>query len=135
MISSVYNPSTANGWKALIQQQIAHNQPKELFEGPLQIVCHIYMPRPKSHYRTGSKSHLLKDNAPFWYDKTPDNDNLEKAIYDAISDTCAVWKDDKQIAMNLTDVCYSETPGATIEITQLTVPDPDHTKQNKRTTS
>ena len=54
--------------------------------GSLKVELHFLFKRPKSHYRTGKNSHILKDSAPYDMTNKPDLDNLAKAIYDACQD-------------------------------------------------
>ena len=51
--------------------------------------------RPKSHYRIGKFSHLLKDSAPDDHTQYPDIDKLERAILDAL--TGVAYSDDAQV--------------------------------------
>ena len=57
--------------------------------------------RPKSHYRTGRFSSLLRDAAPQLHTCKPDLDNLIKAAVDALGDfdggAALVWADDSQV--------------------------------------
>ena len=55
----------------------------------------FYFNRPKSHYRTGKFSYLLKDDAPAYHTKTPDTSNLDKFVEDALQPN--FYKDDSQI--------------------------------------
>ena len=55
----------------------------------------FYFNRPKSHYRTGKYSYLLKDDAPKYHTKTPDIDNLAKFVADSFNKHFYV--DDSQI--------------------------------------
>ena len=60
----------------------------------------IVLPRPKSHFRTGKYSHLLRDDAPVWVSKrgAGDVDNYAKAIYDSLEGV--IWKNDSQIVQD-----------------------------------
>lgn len=51
--------------------------------------------RPKSHYRTGKYSHLLRDDAPDRHLQDPDGDKLERAILDAL--TKVAYADDNEV--------------------------------------
>jgi Holliday junction resolvase RusA-like endonuclease len=62
------------------------------FEGPLVADMVFSIARPKSHYRTGRFSHLLRDSAPTAPACTPDLSKLCRATEDAM--TGIVWKDD-----------------------------------------
>jgi len=90
----VYNPDTADDWKSCIRADWkALNQPA--WEGPLKVSLAFYFARPASHFGTGKKAGILKDKAPHWYEKKPDQDNLDKAVLDALTNAGA-WSDDCQ---------------------------------------
>lgn len=84
------------------------------YAGAVVLTIHFLMPRPKSHYRTGRFSHVLKDSAPQEHTQKPDGDKLARALGDAltragfITDDAIVtrWVVDKRWAE------YGETPGA-----------------------
>ena len=122
-ISTVYTPKVADQWKSLVRLQARLKARRRLLEGPLIVTLTFYMPRPKSHYRTGKYSDQLKDNAPTYHDKKPDIDNLVKAVFDAIGDSKVIWKDDNQVAAMNVLVCYSKKPGVEIKIRELLTDD------------
>jgi Holliday junction resolvase RusA-like endonuclease len=66
--------------------------------GPINACLHFYFPRPKSHYRTGRNSHLLKDSATEYKSTKPDLDKLVRAALDAITQSGRIWRDDAQVA-------------------------------------
>ena len=68
----------------------------ELIRGPVRLTVRFYFTRPKNHFRTGSKAHLLRDDAPTWHAQTPDLDKLTRCLADSL--TGVVLADDKQIA-------------------------------------
>ncbi len=61
----------------------------------LSLSAEFWIPRPKSHYRVGKFSHLLKPDAPHRHTYKPDLDNLTKQIGDALNGFA--FKDDAQI--------------------------------------
>lgn len=65
--------------------------------GPVEVEINFWMPRPRYHFRTGARAHLLRDNAPSFVDKKPDIDKLARATLDALT-TSAVLRDDAQVA-------------------------------------
>ena len=75
--------------------QIAKYKPKKPFTGFISFKITFYMPRPKSHYRTGKYSHLLKANARAFHNVKPDIDNLVKFYMDLMNKVFYV--DDSQI--------------------------------------
>lgn len=94
----VYDPGTANGWKALIAAQLKDHRGKRI-TGPLEVRCTFNMPRPKADFGTGKNAGILKPSVPKFHTKKPDMDNLEKAVYDTLSHKSGigVWHDDSQI--------------------------------------
>jgi len=89
----MYNPS------AVLQMSFAKAcssvMPHKPFEGPLRAHLVFYFQRPKSHYRTGKYSHLLKPGAPTYHCGRKDLDNLVKFVLDALN--AKVYVDDSQI--------------------------------------
>src|SRR5262249_28264790 len=54
------------------------------FDGPLVLDVVFYFARPKSHYRTGANSHLLRDGAPAAPMGPPDLSKLVRSTEDAL---------------------------------------------------
>lgn len=80
--------------------------------------------RPKSHYRTGRYSQLLKPSAPHFHTQKPDVDKLPRAILDAVT-KADVWLDDCYVShLSSTRVwvdLYSGIPsGVRVTITEIT---------------
>lgn len=93
---------------------------------PVRVDIEFRMPRPKKHFRTGRYAAQLRPCAPFWHTGTPDKDNLEKTILDALTGSKGrlpiPWSDDAQVASGLTQKRYAdpgEDPGAWIVIYTL----------------
>jgi Holliday junction resolvase RusA-like endonuclease len=86
--------------------------------GPVIVYARFYLPRPKSHYRTGRRAHELRPDAPTWVAKSPDLDKLLRSTLDALTDAGA-WLDDRQVAEVTASKAYRVTPGATITIAPL----------------
>jgi Holliday junction resolvase RusA-like endonuclease len=93
--ASVYNPKTADVWKAAIVSAIRPLMGDTLL-GPVRCILNFTLPRPASHYGTGRNAHLLKPTAPDAHMKKPDADNLAKAVLDALSNA-GTWRDDSQV--------------------------------------
>lgn len=89
---------------------------RPLLDGPLVLDVAFYFPRPKSHYRTGKNSHLLRADAPGWHDKKPDCDKLVRSIGDAM--TGVVYRDDAQLAAITVKKAYSDTGGCVMVAVQ-----------------
>jgi crossover junction endodeoxyribonuclease RusA len=74
------------------------------------------MPRPKSHYRTGRYSHMLKPSAPRYPAKYPDLDKLCRSTLDALR-MGGAFADDAQVVKLYALKAFveaGEEPGARI---------------------
>jgi len=93
--ATVYTPTTANVWKDLVSHFAVKAMPvcgwvKPDSKTPLQVVIDLHLRRPSTHRKRER------------YKRTyPDNDNYEKAIFDALV-WAGVMQDDGQIAVNTT---------------------------------
>ena len=88
-------------------------------QGTVQMDAEFIFPRPKSHYRTGKNSHLLKDDAPYLHSVKPDLSKLIRSTEDALSGVA--FADDARIAHCFAIKRYAEDgelPGAVIVISR-----------------
>lgn len=103
-------------WKALVadaaRQAIGSNAP--LLDGALSLSIRFVYPRPRSHYRHGKNSHLLKDDAPVHKTTKPDATKLLRALEDAL--TGVVWRDDAQVVEQTTSKHWGEPARAEVAI-------------------
>jgi Holliday junction resolvase RusA-like endonuclease len=95
--AGVYDPATANEWKQNVRDAAKKCGLKFSESEPLSLTLHFWIARPKGHYGSGKKSHILKPGAPIWATSKPDSDNLAKAVMDALND-CGFWPDDSIVA-------------------------------------
>ena len=114
----VYDPGTANGWKNLIAQALRPYAGQAITDA-LHVELKFYFSHPRSHFGTGKNSKILKPSAPVFHTKKPDIDNLEKAVYDALSEKSGVglWKDDAQIVSSSNRKSYSNGGSVGMRIT------------------
>ena len=89
----MYDPSSKD--KDRFKKECAEFAPKMPLEGAISVSMVFHMPRPKSHYRSGKYSHLLKDMSPRKHTSRPDIDNITKFYLDAM--TGLFWKDDSSV--------------------------------------
>ena len=80
--------------------------PKTPIEGSIRIYLQFYMPRPKSHFRTGKFKNEYKPNVPIFHTNTPDIDNLIKMILDSLNKKFFI--DDKQICQLQAEKLYCD---------------------------
>jgi len=64
--------------------------------GPVRLDAFFHLPRPKSHF-IGRDGRRLKPTAPTWHYVKPDQDKLERALFDALK-KAGVYTDDAQVA-------------------------------------
>ena len=110
-----YDPSEGDKQDFLVKAM--QDKPEIPFDEPLHVRYLFCFPRPKSHYRSGKYSHLLKDSAPHWHTNVPDADNLEKFVNDALNGI--FWKDDKIISCPSIEKFYGPQPYIHIKVTKL----------------
>jgi Holliday junction resolvase RusA-like endonuclease len=90
-----------------------------LFNEPVILRVHFWMPRPKSHYRHNLRypEPLLRDDAPSVHSIAPDATKLVRALEDGFNGV--VWRDDslvveQHIYKDYTDIGRS---GASVSVT------------------
>lgn len=88
-----YDPNAQQKEASIQKAQITGVE--DIFTGALEVHFKFVFPRPKSHYRTGKNSHMLRVDAPVYCTNNKDFDNLEKFYSDSFN--CIAWTDDRQI--------------------------------------
>ena len=113
----MYDPSAKD--KKQIWLQIAKFKPKTPLTGDIDICLLFVMPIPKSWYRTGKYSHLLKDQfkGVVYHSFKPDLDNLAKLICDVLQPQFYV--DDSQISMLFAEKIYGKEPRTEVTIEEI----------------
>ena len=114
----VYDPGTAEGWKSQIAIAAKEYLPTKPIAGPVYLSIRFYMKRPKSHFFTGKRAGILRDNARLPFVAKPDIDNLCKAVMDALK-TLGMFSDDAKVWSLSALKMYATGPqatGANIEI-------------------
>lgn len=86
-------------------------------EVPVVASLGFYLPRPKSHYRTGRYAGMLRDAAPLLPAVKPDLDKLQRAVFDSLT-TAGVWKDDSLCWNVSAHKCYADArePGLVLNL-------------------
>ena len=113
----MYDPSAKD--KKQMWLQIARHKPRVPLAGDIMLKVIFYMPRPKSHFRTGKFKHILKDNMPEYHSITPDLDNLIKFVCDTIQGKDRMIVDDSQICMIQAEKIYDEKPKTEVIIEEI----------------
>lgn len=109
-------------WRADVRAD-AKQMFNEPLAGPVEVQLVFVLPRPKSHYRTGQFSDLLRDAAPPSPAGKPDIDKLGRAALDAM--TSVAWLDDAQVTKLTLIKVYPFTmlphPGMHVTVTKILV--------------
>lgn len=112
---TTYDPSSKIK-KEFLKKCLPH-KPESPLDCPLRVVMEFYFKRPKSHYRTGKFSHILKPDAPTNHITRPDSDNLAKMVKDALNKV--FWKDDSLVCDLHIKKIYSESPRTEVFIWRM----------------
>lgn len=99
--------------------QIAKYRPKLPLAGDVYIKLIFFMPRPKTHFKSGKSSHVLKSNIPEYHSFRPDIDNLIKYILDIIQGRDGFIIDDSQVCLLQAEKIYSITPKTEVTINAI----------------
>lgn len=97
-----YRPIESNRrlapWRvdAITHLQVAMPPGWQPLDGPVSVTVEFVFARPSSHYGTGRNAGRLKPSAPVWKTTAPDLDKLERALFDALTQSGAV-RDDARI--------------------------------------
>ncbi len=86
----MYDPHTAEGWKSAIACAALSQVPDAPLDGPIRVRAQYFLPRPKRLCRKKDPVGAVRHVA------TPDLDNLNKAVLDALT-TIGFWRDDAQV--------------------------------------
>ena len=104
-----FSPHKETGWYAAVVLHARQGRPAMPRIDPVALDITFFMPRPK------------KPKHPHWHIVTPDRDNLEKLVADALTDA-RIIKDDSQICAGEVKKQYppaGEKPGALIVLRSL----------------
>ena len=118
-IGRSYDPSSRD--KKQIWLQIAKYKPKQPLKGNIYLKVIFYMPRPKSHFRSGKYKHILKDDYKDmkYHSYKPDVSNLVKLYEDIIAGADRIICDDSQICMLQAEKIYSINPRTEVVIQEI----------------
>lgn len=123
----VYEVPEMARWRKKVTDFVKQNYAGRYFDGAIKTEVTFYMkapkamaeqPKPRSRQKKRDEyARFIAEKIP--YDKKIDLDNLEKSIYDSITSSGIVWKDDCLIVEHRTRKLYSPNPRIEIEIEEL----------------
>ena len=76
---------------------------------PIKCILNFYCKRPKTHYKSGKNSNILKDTSPKYNTNNKDLDNMVKFVLDALNDK--LYTDDSLIFEISCSKLYSDADG------------------------
>lgn len=77
------NDKALKSWRQELVDAMQRHKPDKALDCPVAVNVLLYVPRPQSHYRTGSQAGELKANAPLLPASGRDIDKVARAILDA----------------------------------------------------
>ena len=111
-----YEETAMKSYKTAVKYHAMATKPMLIEKGPVMIdVCFFIY--PPAYISKVKKNRTLLDNETMYCDKKPDIDNYFKAVADAVNGI--LYKDDGQIAVNVSRKVYSLNPRTEIEIQPL----------------
>jgi Holliday junction resolvase RusA-like endonuclease len=110
MFVGKYSKTAFRAWLEEFKYKIKDKVPNTPLDGPLQVEIDFYFPHIKS---TSEKKRQLDA----WKTTRPDLDNMEKSIFDCLSDMGFIV-DDALICHKISRKKYSPNPRITIVISQ-----------------
>lgn len=121
-LRGVYDPGTADGWKALVGLAARPHRPPSPLDEPLRIDIDFYFPRPRTFSKRvraayGGRSKDIPAG-PVLHLSKPDRDNSEKAALDTLVQ-CGLLRDDAIVCAGEVRKFYHAEggrPGAEIRV-------------------
>lgn len=120
----VYEVPEMARWRKKVTDFVKQNYDGDFYDLPIRLDVTFYMkapkkmaepPKPRSRQKKKDEyARFIAEKIP--HDKKIDLDNLEKSIYDSISKSEIVWKDDCLIVEHTTRKLYSPNPRIEVNI-------------------
>lgn len=127
--AGVYEKKDMTAWRSRCTTLVRATYHGPLFTKAIKVSTTFYMKAPKEIAKVPgarAKAETKQKYEDFlaeklYVAKKPDLDNLEKSVYDSISNAKKVWTDDSIIVEHTTRKIYSPTPRITLEIEEVEV--------------
>ena len=120
----VYEVPEMARWRKKVTDFVKQNYDGDFYDLPIRLDVTFYMkapkkmaepPKPRSRQKKKDEyARFIAEKIP--HDKKIDLDNLEKSVYDSISKSEIVWKDDCLIVEHTTRKLYSPNPRIEVNI-------------------
>lgn len=117
----IENNKKGRSYRQEMIREMRLDRPDRPIDDAVEMTIKIYVKRPKGHYRSGGKSHLLKPSSPLIPRSGRDNDKVARLIDDAAK--IAEWiTDDARVADLIVKrrfVEFDETERTVVEMQSL----------------
>ena len=100
-----YDPPELKVARSKLTGALAYHRPDTPLSGPLRLVVKWCF--PASRHLDGQ-----------YKDTRPDTDNLQKLLKDCMT-TCGYWRDDAQVASEISEKFWATVPGIYIKVEEL----------------
>lgn len=122
-----YEDKKMKDWRRNCTYLVSSLYQGKMLHRPLKVDVTFYLKAPETLSKKPSERARAKRKQEYidfvtekiFVAKKPDLDNLEKALYDSISDSGRIWKDDNQIVEHTTRKIYSPNPRIEVEIKEM----------------
>lgn len=101
-----YEPARLLDARQKLTAYLAGHVPEQKFDGAVRLYAKWCFPMSSKH-RDGD-----------WKTTKPDTDNLQKLLKDCMT-AVGFWKDDAQVAAEITEKCWAAMPGIYIHVQEL----------------
>ena len=105
-----YTPTETRKWEAQCAAILAQHTPEEPLDGPLILDFLCVMPRPGYMFKKDRTGNYKWPETLIYQTKTPDVDNLCKALLD-VGTTVKWWRDDCQVVCGMMMKATAEMDG------------------------
>lgn len=106
-------------WRRKIHAAILNTEWRRI-SGPIEISMDFNIKRPRSHFRTGKHSHLVRTAAPKHHtDGGYDLDNLVKPVWDEMKRAEMIKDDSQAIKVTATKRWVSQSPSCVFSVIEL----------------
>ncbi len=126
--AGVYDPGTADGWRALVADAMRQHRPESPIDAPVHITVILDFPRPKSFNKRTRGAYGGGRNIPkgrVIHTSKPDRDNADKAILDTLTQIGFLRDDSLVCAGSILKYYHAVDgrPGATIVVNVWEAPE------------
>lgn len=111
-----YNPPELKAAKQKLTDNLGRHAPPDPLSGPLRLMTKWIWPVPEPEAKQARE--LVGEDWAIYKQTKPDTDNLIKLLKDCMT-RCRFWRDDAQVASEITEKFLGLRPGIYVRIEEL----------------